>query len=51
MGHTTKKRPNAEEVLEKLLVGNKRFVEGNLFHITGSIEKSEPIMLPRVRFW
>jgi hypothetical protein len=44
MGHTTKQRPDAEEVLEKLLVGNKHFVEGNLCHITGSFETSEPII-------
>ena len=32
MRQTTKHRPTAEEVLEKPLVGSKRFVEGNLLH-------------------
>lgn len=32
MRQTNKQRPTAEEVLEKLLAGNKRFVEGNLLH-------------------
>ncbi len=44
MGQTTKKRPTAEEVLEKLLEGNKRFVEGNLLHPNHCQESRQLVM-------
>ncbi|MEE4166020.1 MAG: carbonic anhydrase [Desulfocapsaceae bacterium] len=32
MGQTTRQRPSAEEALQTLLEGNRRFVSGNLLH-------------------
>ena len=44
MRQTTNHRPVAEEVLEKLLVGSKRFVEGNLLHPNHCQESRQSVM-------
>jgi len=44
MGQDTNKRPTAEEVLQTLLEGNKRFVEGNLLHPNHCQESRQLVM-------
>ncbi len=44
MGHETKTRPTAEEVLETLLEGNKRWVAGKLIHPNHCEESRQSVM-------
>ena len=54
MGHTSTQRPDAEEVLEKLLAATNvslRVTSAILTEASKHLSRSSPIMFPRVKFW